>query len=137
MKQWSLLLTRITVGWLLVLWGIDKLVNVDHSVRVAETFYFGIASQTLILNIFGVLEILLGAAVVLGFMRRFAYPITALVLGLTAIGVWRSIVDPWGWVLEDTQVLFYPSAIIFAAALVLWGFVDEDSMSLDAKRAAR
>lgn len=136
MKAWSLLLTRITVGWLLVLWGLDKLVNVDHSVRVAETFYFGIGSQVLVLSIFGVLEVLLGLMVVVGVMRRFVYPVMTFVLGVTAIGVWKSILDPWGWVLEGTQVLFYPSSIIFAAALVLWGFMDEDAMSLDAKRGS-
>lgn len=135
MKAWSLFLTRVTTGWLLVLWGLDKLVNVEHSVRVAERFYFGIGSQVLVLNIFGALEVLLGVMVVVGWMRRVAYPVTALVLGLTAIGVWKSIIDPWGWVIEGTNVLFYPSAIVFAAALVLWGFMDEDSMSIDAKRA--
>ena len=134
MKVWSLLLMRVTVGWLLVLWGIDKLVNVDHSVRVAETFYFGIGTQAVLLNLFGVLEIALGVLVVAGALRRLAYPVMVIVLGVTAVGVWRSILDPWGWVLEGTQVLFYPSSIIFAAALVLWGFMDEDAMCVDAKR---
>ena len=135
MKAWSLLLTRVTVGWLLVLWGIDKLVNVEHSVAVAETFYFGVGTRVVVLNVLGVLEIVLGVLVVVGALRRVAYPIMALVLGVTAIGVWRSILDPWGWVLEETQVLFYPSSIIFAAALVLWAFVDEDVMCVDAKRS--
>jgi putative oxidoreductase len=135
MKAWSLLITRVTTGWLLVLWGLDKLVNVDHSVRVAETFYFGIGSQVLLLNIFGVLEIVLGLMVVVGLMRRLAYPIMTLVLGMTAVGVWKSILDPWGWVLEGTQVLFYPSAIVLGAALLLWAFIDEDAMTMDAKRS--
>lgn len=134
MKAWSLLLTRITVGWLLVLWGLDKLVNVEHSVRVAETFYFGIGAGELALNAFGVLEIILGLTVIVGFLRRFAYPIATLVLGVTAVGVWKSILDPWGWVLEGTNVLFYPSIIILAATLMLWGFQNEDRLTLDAKR---
>ena len=46
--------------------------------------------------------------------------------GLTAIGVWKSILDPWGWVLEGSNVLFYPSAIVLSASLVLWAFMDED-----------
>lgn len=134
MKAWSLFLTRVTLGWLLVLWGLDKLVNVEHSIRVADSFYFGIASGQQILNVFGVLEIVLGLFVIVGFMRRFAYPIATIVLALTAVGVWKSIVDPWGWVLEGANVLFYPSAIVLAAALVLWAFQDEDRMTIDAKR---
>ena len=135
MKAWSLLLTRVTVGWLLVLWGLDKLVNVEHSVRVAETFYFGIGTGQLILTVFGVLEAILGLLVVVGLMRRVAYPVATVVLGLTAVGVWKSILDPWGWVLEGTNVLFYPSAIVLAASLVLWAFSEEDRLALDARRA--
>ena len=43
------------------------------------------------------------------------------VLLFTSIGVWKSIVDPWGWFLDGSNVLFYPSAIIAAGALLLWG----------------
>lgn len=134
MKRWGLLLLRVSTGWLLVLWGLDKLVNVEHSVRVAETYYFGVGTSTLLLNAFGVLEALLGLLVVLGLWRRRAYPVMTALLGVTAIGVWRSILDPWGWVLEDTTVLFYPSLIILAAALTLWGTIDQDRMALDARR---
>ena len=135
MKALSLLITRVTVGWLLVLWGLDKLVDVEHSVAVAERIYFGIGSAVLVQNVFGVLEVLLGALVIVGMMRRVAYPIMVATLGITAIGVWRSIIDPWGWFIEGANVLFYPSAIILAASLVLMAFQEEDKMTLDAKRA--
>ena len=49
--------------------------------------------------------------------------------------MWRSIVDPWGFFLEGTNVLFYPSFIIVAAAMVLWGTQDDDVYSVDARRA--
>lgn len=134
MKAWSLFLMRVSTGWILVLWGVDKLVNVDHSARVAESFYFGIGSQALILNTLGALETILGLLVVVGLLRRMAYPIAAIVLGLTALSVGKSILDPWGWVLEGTNVLFYPSLIVLAASLVLWAFMDEDRMCIDARR---
>lgn len=133
MKRWGLFLLRITTGWLLVMWGLDKLLNVEHGQAVAETFYLGIGSQAAVLNVLGVLQIILGALVVLGLWRRRAYPVAFVVVLITALGVWRSIIDPWGWFLEGTQVLFYPSAIIAAAALLLWGTIDEDEMTLDAK----
>jgi hypothetical protein len=46
----------------------------------------------------------------------------------------RSVVDPWGWVLQGANVLFYPSVIIFAGAWVLWAFRDADALALDARR---
>ena len=133
MKRWGLFLLRLTTGWLLVLWGIDKFQNVAHSQAVAETFYFGIGTQAVVLQIFGAIQILLGALVILGLQRRRVYPVMLLVLLFTVIGVWKSIIDPWGWFLDGSNVLFYPSAIIAAGALVLWGMIDEDGMSLDAK----
>ncbi len=133
MKRWGLCLLRITTGWLLVMWGLDKLLNVEHGQAVAETFYLGIGSQAAVLNVLGVLQIILGALVVLGLWRRRAYPVAFVVLLITALGVWKSIIDPWGWFLDGSQVLFYPSAIIAAGALLLWGTIDEDEMTLDAK----
>ena len=132
MKRWGLLLLRVTTGWLLVLWGIDKFQNVAHGQAVAETNYFGIGTQVIVQQVFGVLEILLGAMVILGRHRRKLYPVMLVVLLFTAIGVWKSIIDPWGWFLDGSNVLFYPSAIIAAGALLLWGTIDEDELALDA-----
>ena len=36
MKRWGLFLLRVTTGWLLVMWGLDKLFNVEHGQAVAE-----------------------------------------------------------------------------------------------------
>lgn len=134
MKGRSLLFLRVSMGILMLLWGIDKLINVEHSQRVAEGFYFGIGGAAAVLGVFGVLEILLGILVILGLMRQYAYPALILITLLTAIGVWKSILDPWGWFIEGTNVLFYPSLIILAASMVLWSFVDQDKLSMDAKR---
>lgn len=133
MKHWGLLLLRVSTGWLLVMWGLDKIVNVEHGQRVAESFYLGVGTQAIVLNALGGLEALLGVFVVLGLWRRLAYPVTFVVLLITALAVWRSIIDPWGWFLDGSQVLFYPSIIVFAGAMVLWGTMEEDAMTLDAR----
>lgn len=132
MKSWGLLLLRLSTGWLLVMWGLDKFLDVEHGQRVAESFYLGIGSQAVVQNVFGGLEMLLGLLVVLGLWRKRAYPVAFVVLLITALAVWKSILDPWGLVLDGSQVLFYPSIIILAGAMVLWGTMDEDDMTLDA-----
>jgi putative oxidoreductase len=134
MKRWSLLFLRLTLGALLVWWGLDKLVNVKHGVEVAQHFYFGIGTGRLFLQAFGVLETALGLLIMLGWGRRWTHPLLLLITGVTLIGVWRSVVDPWGWVLQGANVLFYPSVIIFAGAWVLWAFRDADALALDARR---
>ncbi len=135
MKHWSLLFLRITIGTLLVWWGLDKLVQVDHGLQVAQAFYFGIGASRPFLLVFGVFETALGLLVLVGLGRRWTYPALLLITGATLIGVWRSVVDPWGWVLEGSNVLFYPSVVIFAASLVLYAFRDADILALDAKAA--
>ncbi len=131
MKASTLLLLRVTLGGLLVWWGLDKLVQVEHGVAVAERFYWGVGTGRRWLQVAGVLELLLGALVMLGLWRRWAYPATVALTGVTMLGVWRSVLDPWGWVLADTNVLFYPSAIVWAASAVLWAFRDADRLTLD------
>ena len=134
MKPASLLLLRVSLGLLMLLWGADKLVNVQHGLAVSEAFYFGLFSSASLLKAFGVVQIVLGLLIVLGAARRIAYPALAVVTATTLVGVWRSVVDPWGWYLEGSNVLFFPSLIIFAAALVLMAHQAEDALSLDARR---
>ncbi len=136
MKIWSLLFLRLTIGALLVWWGLDKLVQVDHGLEVAQYFYFGVGASRRFLQGFGVFETALGLLVMVGWGRRWTYPLLLLITGVTLVGVWRSVVDPWGWVFEGSNALFYPSAIIFAGSLVLFAFRDTDVLAADAKAAA-
>ena len=129
-RAYAFLILRLSLGLLMLVWGIDKLVNPEHGVQVAETFYFGVLSSSAVMPVLGVLQIVLGLAVMAGVGRRYAYPILAAVTGVTLLGVWRSIVDPWGWFLEGANALFFPSLIIFAAVLVLIAVRDEDRLVL-------
>lgn len=134
MKSAALLLLRISLGLLLVIWGLDKLVNVKHGLDVSDHFYFGLFSNRLLLQAFGVVEVAAGVLILIGVLRRFTYPLLVAINAVTLLGVWKSVVDPWGWWLEGANVLFYPSLIIFAASLVLWAFRDEDAWVPGASR---
>jgi uncharacterized membrane protein YphA (DoxX/SURF4 family) len=134
MKAFSLLALRVSLGWLNVIWGVDKLTNVEHGQRVAETYYFGLGTGTTFLTVAGVLQIVLGLLVVAGLYRRITWPATALVNGATLLGVWKSIIDPWGFFLEGGNLVFYSSAVIFAGILVGWSHMDDDVLSLDHRR---
>lgn len=136
MKSISLLALRVTIGWLNIVWGVDKLTDVEHGQRVAESFYFGIGTGATFLTAAGVVQIVLGLLVVVGLMRRWTWPVTALVNGITLLAVWKSVIDPWGFFLEGGNLVFYSSAVIFAGILVGWSHMDEDVLSLDARRAA-
>ena len=131
MKAPALLFLRVSLGLLMVWWGIDKLVNVEHGIDVANAFYGGVGASAVFLQGLGLLQILLGVLVIIGLARSIAYLLLLVITAVTAVGVWKSIVDPWGWALEGSNVLFYPSLIILAGAVVLWAFRDQDTIALD------
>lgn len=132
MKIWTLLFLRLSLGWLLVIWGADKVFNVAHGMAVANKFYFDFLSIESVLRVGGVLQMLIGLAVVLGFARRWVYPAQVLFNGASLFAVMQSVIDPWGWVFDGSNVLFYPSLIIFAGSLLLIAFRDQDRLALDA-----
>lgn len=134
MKAGSLLALRVSLGWLNVIWGVDKLTNVEHSRNVAEAYYLGLGTGVSFLTVAGVLQIALGLLVVVGLFRRVTWPLIALVNGATLLAVWKSIVDPWGFVLDGGNLVFYSSAVIFAGILVGWSHMDDDVLSLDHRR---
>ena len=137
MKTNPLLLLRISLGLLMFIWGVDKLVNVKHGLEASRYFYFGAFDSAVLLQAFGAAQMAFGVLVVLGAGRRFAYPALLAITGATLLGVWKSVVDPWGWYLEGANVLFSPSLIIFAASLVLWAFRYEDRLVVGRRARAR
>lgn len=129
-------LLRVSIGYLVVIWGADKLVNPAHGIRVSDGFYLGLFSQQSMMPVFGGLQILLGLLVLAGIWTRLSYPALTLLTGATLVGVWRSIVDPWGWYLKGTNALFYPSLIIFAAVLLLMAEDWQARPARDARRSS-
>jgi len=73
----------------------------------------------------------LGLLALVGLFRRVADPVVALLNLGSMLGVWRSIVDPWGWFLEGTNVLFFPSLTVLAASLVLMVTHEDQKLVLD------
>lgn len=118
----SLLALRVSLGLLMLVWGADKIVNPAHGMGVAEHVYFGLPSPRALMPVFGIAQCALGVLVMLGFRQRVTLTVLAAITGLTLVGVWRSILDPWGWYLPGTNALFFPSLIIFAGTLVLRAF---------------
>ena len=121
-QQRTLLLLRVSLGLLMLVWGLDKIVNPGHGVKVAERFYFGLPLSAAVMPALGVVQIALGVLVMLRVRERVTLAVLVVLNGVTLIGVWRSIVDPWGWYLTGTNALFFPSLIIFAGAVVLLAF---------------
>ncbi len=120
----------------MLVWGMDKLANPEHGVRVAERFYFGVLSMQSAMPVLGALQLVMALLVIVGAFRRYVYLALAFVTGMTLVGVWRSILDPWGWMLEGTNALFFPSLTVFAAVLVLITLRDVDRIAVQSYSGA-
>lgn len=134
MKAFSLFLLRFSVALLVLLWGIDKIIDPGHAVAVSDSFYRGLLSFPSLMPLLGALQVTVALLAIGGLFRTVVDPIIALINLGSLLGVWRSIVDPWGWFLEGTNVLFFPSLIVFAACLVLIALQDQESLVLDRRR---
>lgn len=120
MKDLGLLLLRISLGWFLLVWGFDKLLNPGHAVNVSDAFYFGLVSSSALVVAGGVVEVALGVVVILGKLRPLAYTGLLLITTVTLLAVWRSILDPLEIVLDGGNPVFFSSAVIWAASFYLW-----------------
>jgi putative oxidoreductase len=136
LKSASLLALRAGTGLLLVLWGGLRLVAPTAGPGLADKYYAGFLNGPALQIAYGGAEVIIGILVVLGLLRRFAYPLQALILVSGALLIWRYLVDPLGmWLLsrDDSQILFFPSIALAAASVVLIAFKDDDRWALDAR----
>jgi uncharacterized membrane protein YphA (DoxX/SURF4 family) len=112
MQAIALLLMRISTGLLLVMWGYIKVFFPAGSIGVSDKYYFGLISAEALQLPLGVLEIVLGLAVVVGFLRFVTFPAQAVVHGLTLLFLLPYIGDPFGmWFRtggQPTDILYFP-----------------------------
>jgi len=140
-KRATLLALRVTTGFLLIWWGLNKIVSTGLSMTISDTFYGGLFSADTLQYGFGAVQTAVGALVVLGLFRRVVLPIQAAINAAPTAAVWYAIIDPFNWYLGNERAfpytqLFYPSAIILAASLLLIAFRDQDRLALDNRASA-
>ena len=135
LTQISLLIMRIGTGMLLVLWGGVRLLSDGMGANLANKYYGGVGADGTLQLAYAGFEVVLGALVVLGLLRRFTLPLSALILVGGALPIWRHFLDPYGQYLFDSpdqaNLLFFPSVTVAGAALALIALRDQDRLALD------
>lgn len=131
-------LLRVSLGFFLLLWGIDKLVAPSDTLRIYEHFYkMQIVSSTA--PILGVAEAILGIAIIFGFWRRLSYGLGLLLHLISTLSSWQQLLDPWGkfWNEGKNSHLFLASIPVLAAFIVLFMNRADDTLTLDRRLAHR
>lgn len=134
MKARTLLFLRVSVALLVLLWGINKVVNVEGAISVSDRYYFGLLSASGLVPILGIAQCAVAVLALVGLWRTVVDPAIALINLGSLLGVRTSIIDPWGWYLEGTNVLFFPSLTVFAASLLLIAMRSEETLVADRLR---
>jgi putative oxidoreductase len=133
----SLLLLRITTGFLLVWFGLNKVVKGSVPRAFRPLVEKDTTMETVVSWVAGGAEVVIGALCVLGLLRKLALPAQALINGFTAFSVWWAIVDPFRWYIDGVDrivfnsAVFYPTSITFAACILLIVFRHQDTLALD------
>lgn len=135
MKAISLLLLRISSGVYLALWGVDKLINVEHAINLSDRFYGGITSSETLNYGIGIIEIVIGVLVILGLFRNISYVGQLLFYLVGIIPIIAYILDPFGvYLVENGRLTWFPSTTLLFASLLVIAFKSEDTLSLDNRR---
>lgn len=133
MKAWTLLFLRFGTGMLLVLWGIVRLTAPEAGAKVSQKYYAALGASDLAQTGWGAALVVVGTLCILGLWRRYSYAAQAVVLVSGALSIWKYLLDPFGnYLIEEGQILFFPSLAMAAATLVLIAFRADDRLALDA-----
>jgi uncharacterized membrane protein YphA (DoxX/SURF4 family) len=89
----GLLILRLTLGYFLLLWGLEKLFVSSATIRIARGFY-GVDLPVWGSYALGVAEVILALALMLGVFRTLTYGVSLLVHTITVIVSWRRLFDP-------------------------------------------
>lgn len=133
-SRWTMPILRVSMGFFLVLWGIDKLVTTGGSQAIFSHFY-GINAGELLVRTAGVFEIAIGVALAVGLFRLGVAWLALIINAVSTFASWRQILDPWG-VLglgPGGTHLFLASIVIMAVNIVLVLNAGDDTATLDAR----
>ena len=136
-KRICLLLLRVTTGFLIIWFGLAKVVNGQAPSALKTLPGLDVVPEAIIAILSGGIETTIGIFCVLGLWRKVTLPLQALINGFTALRVWWAIVDPFRWYITDVDRIvfnshvFYPASITFAACLLLIAFRDQDKLAID------
>lgn len=116
-ERWALAILRVSLGLFLLLWGVEKFVIPDVTVRIWSAFY-GVTLGAALVPVVGALEGALALAITVGLWRRASYGLGLLLHAVSVLSSWRQLIDPWGLHSGGS-----PNHLFLAGVPVLAGFV--------------
>jgi len=128
---WALAVLRVSLGAFLLLWGVEKFVIPEVTVRIWGAFY-GVGLAAALVPVVGAVESALALAITVGLWRRVSYGLGLLLHAVSVASSWRQMIDPWGLRSGGApNHLFLAGVPVLAAFVALYLLRDRDAWTLD------
>lgn len=133
----ALLLLRLSLGYFLIVWGINKFLAPGQTVAIWGYFY-DIEIDKLLPILMGAGETAVALAIILGLWRQFSYAIGFLIHGTTVVIIMERLIMPFvindGFPVNRNYAVALPVLLGFAVIFLLR---EQDRWSLDVWWAQR
>ncbi|MCL7488482.1 MAG: hypothetical protein M8357_09965 [Desulfobulbaceae bacterium] len=118
----SLLALRVTVALVMLVWNLDKFINPEHAAKVYEGFYLlgGLGRE--VMYAIGAVEIIIVAAFIFGFMKRFSYGTVLVLHAISTFSSYKQYLAPY----DGPNILFFAAWPMLGACLALYLLRDRD-----------
>jgi len=127
----ALFALRAGVFIVMLMWTLDKFVNVSHAARVFESFYGISGLGRGVMAAIGIAELLLILAFVAGYQKRITYGGVLILHGISTLSSYRQYLDPFN------NLLFFAAWPMLAACLALYLLRDFDTRWTVERETAR
>lgn len=111
---------RLGVFVVMLMWTLDKLLNVPHATRIFAGFY-GLALGPWVFILLGAGESILVLAFVLGYKKRITYGAVLILHAISTMSSYRQYLDPFN------NLLFFAAWPMLAACVALYTLRDLDT----------
>lgn len=133
--QFALLLTRLGFGLFLAIWGANKLLNPQGTQRIFEVFYGWSGLGTSMSVLLGALQIVLGLAIMTGFVKTISYGLGVLIHAVSTFATLSHLLMPFA---KGSNLLFFAAVPVLLAAVGLFLAREADTLfNLDEYRKGR
>lgn len=115
-KDYATFVLRIALGLFILVWGIAKFVQQDFWLQMFPMIYWGLVVGAAVLAVFGIVEIVLAAMLILGWKVTIAAWIGFLIQLLTTVALIGRIAAPYVMVEADPVK---PNIVLFGTVVIL------------------
>jgi putative oxidoreductase len=121
----ALFAIRVSVAIFLLIWAVDKIVNVKHAQGVYATFYGWNGASSTILAVIGSVQVVLISAFAVGLLKSWTYMAIMLMHAGGTIGGWSRMIPPYG---PQSSQTFWAAVPVLAAIFALYLLRDRDRL---------